>query len=88
MADDTAEDAPLLLNSQGSGSKALSPRQQVKSLYESPSVLGRFSPYTGREEGNINIVSASNSVQNLALESETDHVVTIFVVAFDTKAGA
>ncbi|KAI0211940.1 DENN domain-containing protein 11 [Lamellibrachia satsuma] len=87
MADDSEESAHLLLNSQGLGSELLSPRQQVKSLYESPNVLGKFSPYTGREDGNINIISASSSVQNLALESETDHIVTVFVVAFDTKAG-
>ena len=87
MAEDSEESSQLLLNSQGPGSELLSPRQQVKNLYESPNVLGRFSPYTGREDGNINIISASSSVQNLALESEADHVVSVFVVAFDTKAG-
>ena len=75
---------PLLVNVEGLGSEYENPRQTIKRLYQSDQVLGRLSPFRGEEDETINI-SASNSVQNLA---ELDYIVAIFVVAFDTKAGA
>lgn len=76
MANDEEREALL-----GVAEKA--PRLKIKSLYESEQVLGRHSPYRAEEEGIINIC-ATNSLQIL---SEADHIVAVFVVAFDTKAG-
>ncbi len=82
MADDELKQ-PLLEDEDTSMFTGPTPRQKIKSLYESDRVLGKHSPYTGREDGTINI-SASTSVQNF---QDTDHIVSIFVVAFDTKHG-
>ena len=86
------EKSPLLVNVEDAddGDEAVryrgpSPRQKVKSLYQSDRVLGRHSPYTGVEDEVVNI-SASSSMHNFNL-AEEDCVVSIFVVAFDTKAG-
>ena len=87
------EKAPLLLSPDDAEDldddavryRGSSPRQKVKSLYQSDRVLGRHSPYTGLEDEVVNI-SASSSMHNFNL-AEEDCVVSIFVVAFDTKAG-
>ena len=77
------ERAPLLVNVSDDAIDLPTPRQKIKNLYASDKVFGRHSPFTGDEDEAINI-STSNSFQNL---SEADHIVSIFVVAFDTKAG-
>ncbi len=88
------EKAPLLVNVEEAEDeddtdavryRGPSPRQKVKSLYQSDRVLGRHSPYTGLEDEVVNI-SASSSMHNFNL-AEEDCIVSIFVVAFDTKAG-
>jgi len=84
-AADQEERAPLLVNAQENPIEFSSSRKQVKSLYETNRLLSRTSPYDGDEARTINI-SASNSIQNLT-QAEPDHIVSIFVVAFDTKAG-
>lgn len=76
MANDEEREALL-------GVAERAPRLKIKSLYESDQVLGRHSPYRAEEEGIINLC-ATNSLQIL---SEADHIVAVFVVAFDTKAG-
>ena len=78
------ERAPLLVNVSEDAIDLPTPRQKIKTLYASDKVFGRHSPFTGDENEAINI-SQSNSFQNL---SEADHIVSIFVVAFDTKAGS
>lgn len=78
------EKAPLLKVEDDDSYEFPSPKQTIRRLYESNNVLGRHSPF--REDGNINI-SSSSSIQNLASVVEQDCVVSIFVVAFDTKAG-
>lgn len=91
MANDDEREALLgpddgFSSSRRSGATAAGgPRQKIKSLYESDQVLGRHSPYRAEDEA-INICGggASNSLQIL---SEADHIVAVFVVAFDTKAG-
>ena len=83
--EDDVDDRLPLLNCQDQQIEVPTPRQKIKSLYESAEVLGRHSPYTGREDDNINI-SASSSIQNLS-SPENDQIVAIFVVSFDTKAG-
>ena len=83
MADDELKQP--LLETEENTSFFSDPRQKIKKLYESDKVLGRHSPYTGRGDGTINI-SASTSIQNLQSETR-DHIVAIFVVAFDTKHG-
>ena len=80
LSPEDAEDDDDVVRYRGS-----SPRQKVKSLYQSDRVLGRHSPYTGLEDEVVNI-SASSSMHNFNL-AEEDCVVSIFVVAFDTKAG-
>lgn len=55
------------------------PRQKIKSLYQSSNVAG----YSDGDDETINI-SGSTSASNLA---EYDHIVAIFVVAFDTRSG-
>ena len=93
MADREEEKAPLLLSPEDAEDgdddvvryRGSSPRQKVKSLYQSERVLGRHSPYTGLADEVVNI-SASSSMHNFNL-AEEDCVVSIFVVAFDTKAG-
>ena len=84
------EKAPLLVNAEDEEedfvrNRRPSPRQKVKSLYQSERVLGRHSPYTGLEDEVVNI-SASSSMHNFNL-AEEESVVSVFVVAFDTKAG-
>lgn len=91
MANDDEREALLgpddgFSSSRRSGATAAGgPRQKIKSLYESDQVLGRHSPYRAEDEA-ISICGggASNSLQIL---SEADHIVAVFVVAFDTKAG-
>ena len=78
------ENAPLLSNVGENPTDIPNPREKIRSLYASDRVLGRHSPYNGIDVNTINI-TASNSIQNIA---EVDHIVAIFVVAFDTKAGA
>ena len=78
------ENEPLLCSSDSlvHNRFAPTPRDQIKSLFESERVLGRPGEYA--EDGNTINISASNSIVGLA---ETDSIVAIFVVAFDTKAG-
>ena len=77
------ENAPLLTNEGEIPTDVPNPRDKIRSLYASDRVLGRHSPYNANDGGTINI-SSSTSVQNFA---EVDQIVSIFVVAFDTKAG-
>lgn len=69
----------------GTAPAAGGPRQKIKSLYESDQVLGRHSPYRAEDEA-INICGGGTS-NSLQILSEADHIVAVFVVAFDTKAG-
>ena len=78
------EKEPLLTVEEEDPYDVTTPRETIRKLYESDNVLGRHSPF--REDGTINI-TASNSFQNLAGVTERDYIVSIFVVAFDTKAG-
>ena len=78
MADE--EKAPLLVNEEPDPVDYRGPRQKIRSLYQSERVSGGFA---SGDEGRINI-SASNSISNLA---EIDQIVSIFVVAFDTRSG-
>ena len=75
---------PLLTVEDDDSCDFAAPKRTIRRLYESDNVLGRHSPF--REEGTINI-SSGHSIQNLAAVVEQDCVVSIFVVAFDTKAG-
>ena len=59
------------------------PRQKIKQLYESKSVLGRSNPYVDNANNIVNL-NSSSTVTHL---TEEDNLVAIFVVAFDTKAG-
>ena len=77
------ENAPLLSSEGEIPTDVPNPRDKIRSLYASDRVLGRHSPYNGNDADTINI-TASNSIQNFA---EVDQIVSIFVVAFDTKAG-
>jgi len=82
------EREPLLVNAQPDSIEVVepTPRQKVQELYESKDVLGKHSPYRGNaaDGSTINIITPSRSFQNLSVP---DHIVAIFVVAFDTKAG-
>lgn len=81
---DQEDHEPLLLNEESAGVEIRhrTPRQKVQKLYESNSQLRG---YTADVSG-INI-STSASLQSLQLPTELDHIIAIFVVAFDTKAG-
>ena len=90
MAEAEEENQPLLVNVQSDACeiRQRTPRQKLKRLYESDQVLGRHGAFSGQvlERGGIN-VSPSASLQSLQQAAEADHIVAIFVVAFDTKAG-
>ncbi|CAH1778688.1 unnamed protein product [Owenia fusiformis] len=82
MAED--EKRPLLDNSEGIShdvDNLEEPRLRIRHLYQKDKHLAISSPTEGNKFINI---SASSSLQNLV---EPDHVVAVFVVAFDTKAG-
>ncbi|XP_013392834.1 protein LCHN [Lingula anatina] len=75
-----AEERTPLLNFDDESTDFQDPRQKIRSLYKRDNHLGVLST---QDEGLIRI-SPTNSEQNL---TEVDHIVSVFVVAFDTKAG-
>ena len=80
----TDEKQPLLLGDEEEDDFD-SPRAQLRDLIRSdPSRSGKCL-YQSSGGGSVD-VSTSASLQNIHLQ-EADHIVAIFVVAFDTKAG-
>ncbi|XP_064641137.1 DENN domain-containing protein 11-like isoform X2 [Lineus longissimus] len=77
------EKSPLLEGLESTDVNYRGPRETVRDLYRRGNRLGINGQFSVDSDRSINI-SSSNSVQNLA---EVDHIVAIFVVAFDTRSG-
>jgi hypothetical protein len=77
------EKSPLLEGLESTDVNYRGPRETVRDLYRRGNRLGLNGQFSVDSDRSINI-SSSNSVQNLG---EVDHIVAIFVVAFDTRSG-
>ena len=78
------ERSALLEKEHGPAQEIIGPRKKIKKLYESEQVLGRHGICLSHGQGGINLAGNSSILPSLA---ESDFIVSIFVVAFDTKAG-
>ena len=83
MTSEGEEKSPLLENYQPNAVDFRDPKEKVRDLYRRHHKLAVNGDFSLDGEQNINI-SASSSSLNLV---EADHIVAIFVVAFDTRSG-
>ena len=84
---DSEENAPLLSNTEEPPIERISGSRKIKSLYETSHL---FQANNGNNDtGDYNMgLPVSSSMASLQFpNAEQDSVVSIFVIAFDTKAG-
>lgn len=84
MASKDDEKSPLLVNIEPDPVEFRGPRKRVRDLFERDDALRPSNAFLSGDERGLIRVSPSGSLQNL---TEIDHIVAMFVVAFDTRYG-